>query len=146
MTHHLVVEGPVRAIEQLADEVGALDAAALHVRQAVAYRGLAPNVQVAQLQQQLPADGQRPVIPPHRNLQAAQRSRLGTSDEVERLKELRPMCSRPCLAAGWCQLSSSGWPLHAQCPLNAPAQRPVCEGSQPVNYGLPRRQQRYDIF
>ena len=71
MTHHLVIQGPVRAVEQLADEVGALDAATLHVRQAVADRGLAPDVEVAQFQQQLPADGQRAVVAPHCDLQAS---------------------------------------------------------------------------
>ena len=79
-THHLVIEWPVWAIEQLADEVRALNAAALHIRQAVAHRGLAPDVEVVQLQQQLPTDGQRPVIAPHRNLRAAQRFRSGTAD------------------------------------------------------------------
>ena len=71
VTHHLVIEGPVWAVKQLANEVCALDAAALYVWQAMPDCGLPPDVEVVQLQQQLAADGQRSVVAPHSNLQAA---------------------------------------------------------------------------
>ncbi len=71
MNYHLVIERTVWAIKELPDEVCPLDAPSDHIVAAVPLGGLPPDMQVVQLQQQLPPDGQRPVIAPHSNLHIA---------------------------------------------------------------------------
>ena len=68
----MVVEGAIWAIEQLADKVCSFDAAALHIMQAMLDGGLAADLQVVQLQQQLAPNGQSPVVAPDSNLHKTQ--------------------------------------------------------------------------